>query len=249
MEFKQYHDESTAFHHETMVYFSQCNDNKSLSLNELLKLTSDVAVEDFNLRNMSRDILTEKGYAILVSRCSFRIHNMPKENQHICVHTWEEKSEALQFVRSYEITDSQGNKLVSGLSSWLLVDVNSRRILPIKKFTLRQPTEKQTEHDCLPYGKISLVDDMEVWDQRIIKYSDIDGNGHTTNSRYAAFLSDALPQNLRHVKFTDFRINFAKEAMLGEELGIYGKIFEEEKKLVVAGKVGDSVSFEAELYW
>lgn len=250
--FRHYHNENTKFFYETMVCFSQCNINKNLSLNEILKITSDVAVEDFNIRNMSRDCLTEKGIAILVSRCSFKIHKYPVENQHIEVSTWEEKSEPLQFVRAYEIKSESGEKLISGLSTWLLVDLNSRRLMPIKKFDamgLRAPTELKTEHECLPCGKIVLSENAKMIGERAICYSDLDANGHTNNSRYAAFAVDSLPKEYREKTFTDFRINFSKEAMLDEKLQIYADFYDEENKIVVVGKIVDSVSFEAELYW
>lgn len=249
MEYKAFHDESLHFHLETMVYFSQCTEQKRMSFGELLKLTSDVAVEDFNERGMSRDALLENGFAILVSRCSFRIHCMPKENQRITVHTWEEKSETLQFVRAYEITGEDGAKLVSGLSSWILVEPNARRILPIKKFTMRAPVETRTAIDCMQYGKIAEPDGMELWSERTITYSDIDGNGHTNNSRYGAFAVDAMcahNPSLVSCAVSDFRINFAKEAVLGDTVRIYGKISDSEKKITVIGKTDAGTSFETE---
>ncbi len=250
--FKAYHSDDLAFHSESMVYFSQCNENRNISLNEILKVTSDVAVEDFNRRCMSRQDLADKGIAILVSRDSFRIHKYPRENQHIIVHTWEEKSEALQFVRAYEVESSDGEKLISGITAWLLVDVKERRILPIKKFDamgLRTPTTLKREHDCLPYGKITIPEDAELWDERTIKYSDLDANGHTNNSRYAAFAQDALPAEYQAKEYHDFRINFAKEAMPGQKVKIYGKVIPEEKTILMTGKTEEGVSFEVELKW
>lgn len=249
---RQWHDDELAFHWETTVLFSQCNANKKLSLNELLKITSDVAVEDFNRRGMSRETLADNGIAILVSRDSFRLHRYPEENEHIVVHTWEEKSEPLQFVRAVTIENEKGEKLVTGMTAWLLVDLKNRRIMPIKKFDemkMRVPTLKKTEHDCLPYGKIQLPDDMVLLDERTIKYSDLDANGHTNNSRYAAFAADALPAELQGVEFKDFRINFAKEAMLGQKVQVFGKIDKAAKKLVMAGRTENDTSFEVELFW
>lgn len=248
-EYKQYHDSDNTFHSETMIYFSQCNDRKTLSFNELLKLTSDIAVEDFNERGMSRDVLTENGFAILVSRCSFRFHRMPSENEHIEIITWEEKSESLQFVRAYEILSADGESLVSGLSTWLLVDINARRILPIKKFTLREPVDIVKNHDCLPCAKITLPENSVLLDERKIRYSDIDGNGHTNNSRYGAFIFDSLPEEYRQKNFCDFRINYSKEAMIGENLSISACFDDEQKKITVAGATVSGTSFEAELFY
>lgn len=250
--YRQYHDEKLFYHSQTMVYFSQCNPNQNISLNELLKLTSDVAVEDFNRRNMSRESLAANGVAILVSRDSFRIHSYPQENQHITIHTWEEKSEPLQFVRAFEINAEDGKSLVSGITSWLLVDLKARRIMPIKKFDamgLREPTTYQSEHNCLPYGKINIPEDVELFDERVIKFTDLDANGHTNNSRYAAFALDALPVEYQDRDFKDVRLNFAKEAMFGQKLSIFGKVDEQAKVIVLVGKTVDGISFEAELSW
>lgn len=252
-EYKVYHDDEKKFHFETMVYFCEANDSKELSLYDLLKLTSSVAVEDYNQQGMSRDVLLENNVAILVSRISFRFHRMPRENEHILLKTWEEKPEALQLVRAYEIESmekgSEGEKLVSGLSAWLIVNPESRRIVPTKNFMLRKPVELQSEHDCLKYGKIPQVEDMILLDERTIKYSDIDGNNHTDNARYGAFVADALPAELRHVQFTDFRLNYAKEAKLDQKMQVFGKIDNENKKITIVGKTEEGVSFEAELYW
>lgn len=252
-EYKVYFDKENKFHFETMVYFCEANDSKHLSFFDLLKLTSEIAVEDYNQRGMGRDTLTENGFAILVSRVSFRFHRMPRENEHIVLHTWEEKSEPLQLVRPYEIESMEkgheGEKLVSGLSSWLIVNPKTRRIVPTKNFTLREPPVLQTSHGCLKYGKIQTPENMALFDERIIKYSDIDGNNHTDNARYGAFVADALPAELRHADFTDFRLNYAKEAVLGQKMKIFGNVDKENKKLVLVGKTEEDVSFEAELFW
>ena len=249
-EFKQWYDEDgITFHSEHKVQFSQSDSNKKMSLYELLKVTSDMAVEDYAQRGMDRDTLTAHGYACLVSRVAFRFHRMPAENENYVFTTYEEKAEPLQLVRAYEFKAQDGSPLITGLSSWLLVDPAAHRIIPTKKFTMREPVESQKEHDCLKYGKIQIPENLELWDERTIKYSDIDGNNHVNNARYGAFVADVIPENLRATTFTDFRLNYAKEAKLGQKLSVYGTVNENEKRLSIVGKTEEGVSFEAELYW
>ncbi|MCR5218382.1 acyl-ACP thioesterase domain-containing protein [Treponema sp.] len=252
--YRQWHEDvSFKFNVETMISFSQCDKNKNLSVHELLKLTSDIAVEDFNQRNMSRDTLTAAGLAILVSRNSFKIHHMPVENQKVTVSTWEEKSEAFQFIRAYEIIDTDTKeKLVSGLSTWLLVDLNNRRLLPIKKFTMRTPIDTVTEHDCLKPEKINLPENMVKLEDRKIRYSDLDANGHTNNARYGAFAFDPLPDELKEKTLKALRINYSQEALYNQNLEIMGDLSSQEKT-VIAGFInsGDKkvCSFECEFYF
>lgn len=253
VEYRQWHEgegDNVTFFSEGQVYFCQCDLNHRLSIFELLRLVTDAAVEDFNQRHMSYQILVEHGIGILVSRQSFRFHKMPVSNQKITVKTWEEKSEALQFVRAYEIFDTETKEpLVSGLSTWLLVDLNKRRIMPIKNFTLRPSPDRQTEHDCLPAAKFAPVENLRVLSERPVFFSDIDGNGHVNNSRYGSFVLDALPEEFQKLKFTDFRINYSQEAVLGQNIVLSGAFDEQAKKITVIGTQNDKVCFESELYY
>ena len=249
MEFKQYHGENKIFYSDEQVYFSQANLYGYFSLHELLRMTSDIAVEDYNQQGMSREFLKEKGYGILVSRLSFRFHKIPVENQKVHFITWEEKPEPLQLTRCYKILDEDGNSLISGKSYWLVVDLKARRLMPTAKFTLRPTPDMMTEMDCLPPAKIVPSENMELWDSRTIKFSDLDSNGHTTNSRYAAFIEDALPVEYRNKVPVDFKVNFSKEAMLGSHLDIFGAIEDDGNKIKIIGKTSEGCSFEAELYF
>lgn len=252
-QYKQWHENERTnyqFFSENQVYFCQCDKNHRLSLQELLKMVTDAAVEDFNQRCMSYDALTDNGVGILVSRQSFRMHKMPVGNQKITIKTWEEKPEALQFVRAYEIFDTETKEpLVSGISTWLLVDLNKRRIMPIKNFTMREAPDIKTEHNCPALGKIALPENASLLAERPIWYSDIDGNGHMNNARYGAFVIDSLPEAFRAHEFKDFKINYVNEAVLGENIKLYGSFDEGAKKAVIIGKQEDKICFESELAW
>ena len=250
IEYKQWReDNNITFKSEHKVLFSQCTSSKVLSLYEILKLASDMAVEDYAQQGMSREFLIEHGFAFLVSRASFRFHRLPRENERFTFTTYEEKPEPLQLVRAYEFVSEDGTPLITGLSTWILADPVARRIIPTKKFTLRAEVTGQKAHDCLKYGKIALPDAMDLLDERTIRYSDIDGNGHVNNAHYGAFLADALPESYRSKDFTDFRINYSKEAMLGDAMQLFGTFDDEAKKAVIVGKTSAGVSFESELYW
>ncbi len=253
IDYRQWHEvegPNFQFFTENQVYFCQCDAHHRLSLFELLRMVTDAAVEDFNQRIMSYDVLSERGLGILVSRQSFRFHSMPRANQKITIRTWEEKPEALQFVRAYEIFDTDTREpLVSGLSTWLLVDLNKRRMMRIRDFTLREEPTVQTEHDCLRPEKIPLPEDLKPILKRPIWYSDIDGNGHMNNARYGAFVVDLLPPEFQSKVFTDFKINYSREAVQGQMIELFASFSEQEGKVTVVGRQEDSVCFEAELFY
>ncbi|MBQ9239546.1 MAG: acyl-[Treponema sp.] len=246
--FKQWYD-NDIFRTETPIYFCQADMHHRLTLAELLRRTADAAVEDYRQRGLSWEFLTAQEKAILVSRLSFRFHRMPSVNECITISTWEEKPEVLQLVRAYEITSATGEPLVSGISSWLVVDLKTRHLMRTNGFTLRPTPTAQREHDCLPTAKITAPSNMRMLGERTIRYSDIDGNGHVDNARYAEYVIDSLPAEYQHKTFTDFRMNYSKEAMLGDTLTIYGSGDDAAQKIIVVGKHPNGICFESELWY
>lgn len=221
----------------------------NLYLSELLRLTTDTAVEDYHQRGMTWQFLSDHKIGILLSRVAFRIHRMPKAEERITISTWEEKPEALQLMRNYLITSESGEKLVSGYGSWLLVNLETRRIMPTKTFTLRPEITIQKGHDCMDPGKIIVADTMKPLGERVIHYSDIDANGHMNNSKYGAFVIDSLPAEYQQKTITDFRMNYSKEAMLGGTIELSGAFTEKQNKVTVIGTQQEGTCFESELYF
>ena len=246
MEYKAYHEQERAiFHSQANLYFSQCQADRDLSLHELLKITSDTAVEDYRRRGLSRENLMASGFAVLVSRCSYRIKKWPQENDFVEIVTWEEKPLALQLMRCYKVLDNSGDVLVSGKSTWSVIDADTWKLIPTKNFTVRKAPDFSIELDCDAPKKIVLPEKMELVEERQIRFSDLDANSHVNNSRYAAFVEDALPKEWQVRKAKNFKINFLKEATLGEKIAIFG--CKEGNTFFFVGRSPETISFEAEI--
>lgn len=248
---RQWHDDDEArFHKEFKLTFGQCDINNRLTFAELLLMTSDTAVEDYNQKGLSWQFLVDNGVTILTSRSAFHIERMPVANQRITLNTWEEKSEGLQLSRKYEIIDTEsGEQLVKGWSFWTVIDFEKRKIIPPKLFTLRPAPTISTEYDGVRPGKIPLSQDMkEIGSHRIV-FSDMDANGHTNNSKYINFVLDSLPAEYQNKCYKDFKINYSKEAVLNDDISIQADLSGTDNKLVVVGRNQEESCFECELYF
>ena len=60
---------------------------------------------------------------------------------------------------------------------------------------------------------------------------------------------DFLPSEYQNKSWSDFRINYNKEAVLGEMIELYGTFCDESKKISMIGKQGQNICFEAELFY
>lgn len=256
--YREFYQKENVFCKTLRVNFGQCDKNRNMHLSELLLLTSDAGVEDFELRGISWEILVEKKWAILVSRVSFSIERLPVKNEFITVRTWEEKNAGLQMTRRYEIIDTESEEvLVRGASLWILVDLENRRIIPAKMFNLRPEPVFSSKFEGIAPGKIAVPEKMTLIEKRKIHFSDIDSNGHVNNSKYGNFIMDCLScdggdrpleQNCdggdRPLK--NIRINYSKEAVLGEEISVY-KATGEDGRVFVVGKGSEENCFECEI--
>ena len=249
LELKQWHDEKNFFYRKFKLYFSQCNINQVIKLAEFLAITSDSAVEDYHQRGITFDFLKEKNVAILTSRIAYRFHKMPKCNQIITLKCWEEAPKGLQLTRCYELTDESGEVLVNGFTTWLLVNLENRRIMKPSSFTYREEPTFTTPLKSLDCGKIQIPENLELLGERKISFSDLDANGHMNNSRYGEYIIDCLPPEFQTRQITDLRLNYAHEVMLGDKLEIFGNLNAGENRVVVIGKEGDNICFESELFF
>lgn len=247
--FNYWYSEDDSYNKESRIDFCKSDKNHTVKLSELLALTSDTAIDDYFQRGFSWDFLAKQGFAILLSRLSFRFFRMPKCDEYITIHTWEEAPQGLQLFRAYDVLDKNGETLISGISSWLVVNPETRRILKPSQFTLRELPKITKERKCLDCGKITIPENLELLEERKVRFSDLDGNGHVNNSRYGDYVIDSIPEEYQNKCFTDFRLNYAHEAVLGENLSIYGAVNDQEKRIVIVAKQKDSVCFESELYF
>lgn len=248
--FRQWIAEDLSFNYETKLTFAQCDKNTNMTWAELLRLTSDCAVEDYNMRDMSWEFLMKHGVIFVVSRSSYHILQMPKAEEQITLQTWEEKASGPLFTRRFLIKDTlTGQPLITAYTLWTLINFESRKIIPEKEYTFRPSPTCSTPFDGIMPGRIKEVEGMEKIGSHKVVFTDTDSNGHANNSKYINFVLDCLPEKFQEMTYKEMRINYSKEATYGDTIDLYGKIDEALGKITVIGKVNDGICFENELYF
>lgn len=247
---KQNHTDDLVFHKEMKLSFAQCTPDGNLSWSEILKITTDAAGEDFSDRDMSWEFLNEHGLVIIVSRISFHTYKMPTYNTIVRLDTYETAPQGPLCTRMFEFRDPETNELlVKGQSLWTILDFKNQKLMPAKAYPYRPTPTQVTEYEGVKPGKISIPEGMESITKHSIKYSELDANGHTNNSKYINFAIDNLPNEFQKKPIKDLRLNYSKEAHLGDELEIKAKYIPEDNKYVIQGLLGTDSSFECELYY
>ena len=122
--------------------------------------------------------------------------------------------------RNYLIKDVNGNVVIKGESQWVILNIESRKI--VTESNVNNVFDTYCEDK--PFGeKMSRISDFENAD---IHYSvlpsqnDIDINGHVNNTKYADFINEALDKD---ALIKRFEIEYKKEILLNQNIDIFGK--------------------------
>ncbi|MFP4483906.1 MAG: acyl-[acyl-carrier-protein] thioesterase [Spirochaetota bacterium] len=165
---------------------------------------------------------TDGGYHFWVlSRLRVRVESLPRWSQQVSLETWPSGVSRLFACREFRVAGDDGTDLIRGTSRWLVMSSSSGRpvppgraldlsLIPTSPAILEEEPEKLTpEESAQPASKVT------------VRYSDLDRNQHTNNTRYVVWMLDTLAPEMheRHV-IADFDMNFTAESHYHDELTV-----------------------------
>lgn len=197
------------------------------------------------------DDLIATNTAWILSRVHVEFVDAPKWRENITLRTWHKGLNRLFFLRDFILTDDQGRERVKATTSWLVLNLETRRLVRDPKL-MEEGTVCTDNVIETPADKVVMPKDIDpqyVMDHHVA-YSDVDMNGHTNNAMYMQWAMDAVDYDIastRPVKW--FTINFNHETKPGDIVALYKVVKEEEdgRHVFVEGKVNDQSAFTVEI--
>lgn len=197
------------------------------------------------------DDLIASGTAWILSRVHVEFTDTPKWREDILLTTWHKGLNRLFFLRDFILTDNAGNEKVKATTSWLVLNLNTRRLVRDPKL-MEDGTVCSENVIEIPADKVQMPKDVEAEFvmKHLVAYSDIDTNGHTNNAMYMQWAMDTVEYETASVRpVKEFTINFNHETKAGDIVELYRASVEDEKGLhvYVEGRVGEMSSFCVEI--
>ena len=197
------------------------------------------------------DDLIASNTAWILSRVHVEFPDAPRWREEVTLNTWHKGLNRLFFLRDFVITDNEGKERVKATTSWLVLNLETRRLVRDPKLVEEGTvcTENVIE---TPADKVQMPKDVEIEHvmDHAVAYSDVDMNAHANNAMYMQWAMDAVDYAIassRPVK--EFTINFNHETKFGDVVSIYKARVEQEDGLhvFVEGKVGDQSAYCVEI--
>lgn len=197
------------------------------------------------------DDLIKTNTAWILSRVHVVFVDTPKWREEITLNTWHKGLNRLFFLRDFLITDNEGRTRVKATTSWLVLNLETRRL--VRDPNLMEEGTVCTENVIdTPAEKVQMPKDAkaELVRRHTVSYSDIDTNGHTNNAMYMQWSMNSVGYDITSTRAVkEFTINFNHETKAGDVVDIYRVSVEKEDGLhvFVEGKLGDVSSFCVEI--
>ena len=188
-----------------------------------MDMAQEMAYQAAAAMKFGYDELIVKNMAWVLSRMRFRFLKAPVWGEEVEIRTWHRGAFGPFFVRDFEVLDKEGRRMIEATSSWVIIDVDSRRMARPEEVLPKEDTSCPDFAIDTPAGKVMMPRGVEpeLVTTHKVAYSDIDLVGHTNNARYVAWALDCLEYGEAGIQVEEVEIVFHHEARPGEEIALY----------------------------
>lgn len=234
---------------EHIITCYEADANQLMRPTAMLDLMQEAANVNASTLGFGYDEMINSNIAWVLSRTHVKFINTPKWREEVNLKTWHKGVSKLFYLRDFILSDKEGNPMVLATTSWLIIDMNTRRLVRNNDLALNNTT---IDAIATPADKVVLPVDIEpeLVRKHPITWSEIDTNGHVNNVKYAVWAIDAVKtEDIKERPLKELLINYDAEVMPGDVVKIFRVRQETEEGIVyyITGKVADKQNFAVKL--
>lgn len=194
-----------------------------LSTHSLFNYLQDIASEHAVILKFGKDDLVRNNRFWVLSRIAADIKIWPGWEETVVVTTWPRGTDKLFALRDFEVRKEDGTLVATATSSWLVVDITSRRVQRpdsvLTAFNSEFPEKSSMGRNA---GKVDAPEsDIIKGKPFMVLPSDLDINHHVNNVMYLRWVMDSYDMDFlgTHLPST-VEINYLSESRSGDEITI-----------------------------
>ena len=236
---------SKTFSKDYIITCYEADANQLMRPTAMLDLMQEAANVNASTLGFGYDEMMNSNTAWVLSRIHVKFNNTPKWRDEVNLKTWHKGVSKLFYLRDFILSDKEGNPMVLATTSWLIIDMNTRRLVRNSDLALSDTAIHAIE---TPADKVVVPVDFEpeLVRKHPVTWSEIDTNGHVNNVKYAVWAIDAVKQeDIKERPLKELLINYDAEVMPGDVVKISRVRQETEEGIVyyITGKVSDKQNF------
>ena len=190
-----------------------------LSTSFLFYQMQDIAWEHANILGFGYDKLKEEQQFWVLSRLWVKINRRPVWGENLTLETWSKGADRFFGYRDYNFVDEKQNSIIQATTSWLVLDLKSKRIVNLTEFEDFPKYEESVFGENAGKVRPPKSDDALVFTP--VRFNEIDINQHFNSGRYLERIIDSYDFEFHEKnELCEFEINFLKEGMPSDQLAV-----------------------------
>ncbi|MFW6310296.1 MAG: acyl-[acyl-carrier-protein] thioesterase [Prolixibacteraceae bacterium] len=204
-------------HLKTKSYF--INRFGQLSDSYLFYQMQDIAWEHADILGYGYDQLKKDQQFWVLARLLVKIDRRPEWGEDFTLETWSRGTDGFFGYRDYNFLDEAGKSIIKGTSSWLVLDLKTKRIVRISNFgEFPKYDENSLGTDA---QKVRSPRSEQKPEFSPVRFNEIDINQHFNTGRYIERITDSYDCEFhKNNELAEFEINFLKEGMPDDKLAV-----------------------------
>lgn len=182
----------------------------------LLNFLQDAAGDHAAHLGWSVTDLLKKNMTWVLSRYHVRVDRFPGWGETLTVLTWPSGRHGTFALRDFEVSDGQGNTVLAGTTSWMILDLGRKRALKIEDVL---PANVLVDRRALPdeFAALPVLDRAERELSFRVETGHLDVNRHVNNSVYIQWALEAAPDDvLMRRRPVELEVSYRAEAFYGD---------------------------------
>lgn len=220
-----------------------------LSTSYLFYQMQDIAWEHADILGFGYDKLKTDQQFWVLSRLLVKITRRPVWGEDFTLETWSRGADRFFGYRDFYFIDIAGNNIIEATTSWLVLDLKSKRIVNLTEFE-NFPVYKESVFGTNA-GKVQAPKSDENLHFTPVLFNEIDINQHFNTGRYIERIIDSYDFGF-HEKYdlVEFEINFLKEGLPTDRLAVKKQFVDEKNHLCSVVRESDGIDLiRARLVW
>ena len=220
-----------------------CDMNGTWRVSAILEVMQEAAGMHSMLLGCGRDDLLKNNMVWVLSRCELRMDRYPRIGEKVNVSTFPMPTRICFFPRYYIFTDEHGSALGKAGTLWLLLDTQTRRMLPPGEVGRLIPDNTDLSVPMNLPATVGQLQGEEFVSEYLPVYTDMDVNGHVNNARYTDWLCNTLGIDLmRQYEPESVILNYNHEILPGQRVLLRRVMKNQQYRLT--GYIGDMIAFD-----
>ena len=209
---------------EHKIYSYECDKDSKLRLLTLFNLLQHMADSQADLLGVGYKYCSNQNITWVGINYALHINKRPAWNDVVKIETWPSGLSPSRATRDFCVSDAEGQPLFTASSQWVIIDLETGRPQPTKKYVkdLKSLSERALDTNFPAIHEVNRID----FEKRFyVRYDDIDINQHVNNAIYPVWASESVPNDFREEnEIEDIEISFKKPAFYGDEIMVLTQI-------------------------